>query len=225
MMSNALRVTLSSLASLVVFMVLLFLPAGTLNYWQAWAFLGVFALVSLAPTIYLGRVDPATVERRMHAGPTAETRAVQKVVVAGIVLSFTGMLVVAGLDRRFGWSTVPAAISVLGDVLVAVGLGVAMLVIFQNRYAAANIIVEKDQPLVTTGLYGVVRHPMYSGSVVMMIGMPLALGSYWALLVAVAALVLLVIRIVDEEKMLSQELTGYRDYMQKVHYRLVPLAW
>jgi len=161
----------------------------------------------------------------MHAGPTAETRAVQKVVVAGIVLSFTGMLVVAGLDRRFGWSTVPAAISVLGDVLVAVGLGVAMLVIFQNRYAAANIIVEKDQPLVTTGLYGVVRHPMYSGSVVMMIGMPLALGSYWALLVAVAALVLLVIRIVDEEKMLSQELTGYRDYMQKVHYRLVPLAW
>jgi len=224
-MSNALRVTLSSLASLVVFMVLLFLPAGTLNYWQAWAFLGVFALVSLAPTIHLGRVDPATVERRMHAGPTAETRAVQKVVVAGIVLSFTGMLVVAGLDRRFGWSTVPAAISVLGDVLVAVGLGVAMLVIFQNRYAAANIIVEKDQPLVTTGLYGVVRHPMYSGSVVMMIGMPLALGSYWALLVAVAALVLLVIRIVDEEKMLSQELTGYRDYMQKVHYRLVPLAW
>ena len=224
-MSNALRVTLSSLASLVVFMVLLFLPAGTLNYWQAWAFLGVFALVSLAPTIYLGRVDPATVERRMHAGPTAETRAVQKVVVAGIVLSFTGMLVVAGLDRRFGWSTVPAAISVLGDVLVAVGLGVAMLVIFQNRYAAANIVVEKDQPLVTMGLYGVVRHPMYSGSVVMMIGMPLALGSYWALLVAIAALVLLVIRIVDEENMLSQELTGHRDYMQKVHYRLVPLAW
>ena len=224
-MSNTLRVTLSSFASLVVFMVLLFLPAGTLNYWQAWAFLGVFALVSLAPTIYLGRVDPATVERRMHAGPTAETRAVQKVVVAGIVLSFTGMLVVAGLDRRFGWSSVPTAVSVLGDVMVAVGLGTAMLVVFQNRYAAANIIVEKDQPLVTTGLYGVVRHPMYSGSVVMMIGMPLALGSYWALLLAVAGLLLLVIRILDEENMLSRELTGYRDYMQKVHYRLVPLAW
>ena len=224
-MSNALRVPLSSVASLVGFMLLLFLPAGTLNYWQGWAFLGVFALVSLVPTLYLGRLDPATVERRMHAGPTAETRPVQKAVVTGIVLSFTGMLVVAGLDRRFGWSSVPTAVSVLGDVMVAVGLGTAMLVVFQNRYAAANIIVEKDQPLVTTGLYGVVRHPMYSGSVVMMIGMPLALGSYWALLVAVAALVLLVIRIVDEEKMLSQELTGYRDYMQKVHYRLVPLAW
>ena len=224
-MSSALRVTLSSLASLVGFMLLLFLPTGTLNYWQGWAFLGVFAMVSLVPTLYLGRVDPATVERRMHAGPTAETRVVQKAAVAGIVLSFTGMLLVAGLDRRFGWSSVPTAISVLGDVMVAVGLGTAMLVVFQNRYAAANIIVEKDQPLVTAGLYGIVRHPMYSGGVVMMIGMPLALGSYWALLVAIAALVLLVVRILDEEKMLSQELTGYRDYMQKVHYRLVPLAW
>jgi protein-S-isoprenylcysteine O-methyltransferase Ste14 len=224
-MSNALRVTLSSFASLVCFMLLLFLPAGTLNYWQGWAFLGVFAMVSLVPTLYLGRVDPATVERRMHAGPAAETRVVQKAVVAGIVLSFIGMLVVAGLDRRFGWSSVPAGVSVLGLIMVAIGLGTAMLVVFQNRYAAANIVVEKDQPLVTTGLYGIVRHPMYSGSVIMMIGMPLGLGSYWALLVAIAALVLLVIRIVDEEKMLTQELTGYRDYMQKVQYRLLPLAW
>jgi protein-S-isoprenylcysteine O-methyltransferase Ste14 len=224
-MSNALRVTLSSFASLVCFILLLFLPAGTLNYWQGWAFLGVFAMVSLVPTLYLGRVDPATVERRMHAGPAAETRVVQKAVVAGIVLSFIGMLVVAGLDRRFGWSSVPAGVSVLGLIMVAIGLGTAMLVVFQNRYAAANIVVEKDQPLVTTGLYGIVRHPMYSGSVIMMIGMPLGLGSYWALLVAIAALVLLVIRIVDEEKILTQELTGYRDYMQKVQYRLLPLAW
>jgi protein-S-isoprenylcysteine O-methyltransferase Ste14 len=105
------------------------------------------------------------------------------------------------------------------------GFAVSMLVIFQNRYAAANIIIDKDQPLVSTELYGIVRHPMYSGSVVMMIGMALALGSYWALRVAIAALALLVVRILDEEKMLSAELTDYRDYMQKVHYRLVPLAW
>ena len=115
-------------------------------------------------------------------------------------------------------------ICVRGNVM-AVGLGVSKLVIFQNRYAAANIVVEKGQPLVTTGLYGIVRHPMYSGSLVMMIGMPLGLGSYWALLVTLAALVLLVLRILDEEKMLSSELTGYRDYMAEVHYRLVPLAW
>jgi protein-S-isoprenylcysteine O-methyltransferase Ste14 len=224
-MPNSVRVAVSSIAGFAAFALLLFLPAGTVNYWQGWAFLGVFVVVSLAPTMYLGKVDPATVERRMNAGPRAETRPVQKAVVVGIVVCFCALLAVSGLDRRFGWSTVPTAVSVLGLVMVAVGLGMSMLVMFQNRYAAANIVVEKDQPLVTTGRYGVVRHPMYSGSVVMMIGMPLALGSYWALLVAIAALVLLVIRIVDEENMLSQELTGYRDYMQKVHYRLVPLAW
>jgi len=224
-MPNSLRAAVSSIAGFAAFALLLFLPAGTVNYWQGWAFLGVFVVVSLAPTMYLGKVDPATVQRRMNAGPRAETRPVQKAVVVGIVVCFCALLAVSGLDRRFGWSTVPTAVSVLGLVMVAVGLGISMLVIFQNRYAAANIVVEKDQPLVTTGLYGIVRHPMYAGSVVMMIGMPLALGSYWALLVAVAALVLLVVRILDEEKMLSQELTGYRDYMQKVHYRLVPLAW
>ena len=89
--------------------------------------------------------------------------------MAGIVLSFIGMLVVAGLDRRFGWSSVPDGVSVLGLVMVAIGLGTAMLVVFQNRYTAADIVVEKDQPLVTAGLYGIVRHPMYSASVVMMI--------------------------------------------------------
>ena len=222
---NTLRVALSSLASLVVFMLLLFWPAGTWHYWQGWAFLGVFAAASLVPTLFLGRLDPAAVERRMHGGPTAETRLVQKAVVVGIIGCFTGMLVVAGLDHRFGWSAVPAAVSVLGDVMVAAGLGTAMLVVFQNPYAAANIVVEEGQPLVTTGLYGIVRHPMYSASVVMMIGIPLALGSYWALLVTAAALALLVIRTLDEEKMLSIELAGYRGYMQQVRYRLVPLAW
>lgn len=222
---NTFRVALSSLASLAVFMLLLFWPAGTLHYWQGWGFLGVFAVVSLVPTLFLGRLDPATVERRMHAGPTAEPRPLQKAVVVGIIASFTGMLVVAGLDHRFGWSTVPTALSVFGDVMVAVGLGTAMLVVFQNRYAAANIVVEEGQPLVTTGLYGVVRHPMYSAGVVMMVGIPLALGSYWALLVTAAALVLLVIRTLDEEKMLRAELAGYRGYMQQVHYRLLPLAW
>lgn len=224
-MPIALRVTFSSFASLAVFMALLFWPAGTLNYWQGWTFLGVFALMSLVPVLYLDRVDPATVERRMHAGPQAETRAVQKAAVLGIIVCFGALLVVSGLDRRFGWSTMPAALSALGNAMVAVGLGLSMLVVIQNRYAAANIVVEKDQPLVSTGLYGIVRHPMYSGGVVMMIGIPLGLGSYWALLVSAAALVLLVVRTLDEEKMLRAELPGYRDYMTTVRYRLVPPVW
>ncbi len=145
--------------------------------------------------------------------------------VVGIIGCFAGILVLSGLDRRFGWSQVPAWLSVLGAVMVAVGLGIAMLVVYQNRYAAANIVVEAQQKLVTTGLYGMVRHPMYSGSVIMIIGMPLALGSYWALIPAIVSLLLLVIRTVDEETMLRQELPGYRDYMAGVRYRLIPLIW
>lgn len=224
-MANALRVTLSSLASLVVFVALLFWPAGTVHYWQGWTFLGVFAVASLVPILFLNRIDPAVVERRMHGGPTAEPRLIQKLVVAGIIGCFGGMLVVSGFDRRFGWSQMPSWLSVLGNLMVAVGLGMAMLVVYQNRFAAANIVVEDEQQLVTTGLYGIVRHPMYSGSVIMLIGIPLALGSYWALILAVVSLVLLVIRILDEETMLRQELPGYRDYMAGVRYRLIPLAW
>ncbi len=224
-MSSAVRSAISSILGLAGFALLLFAPAGTLNYWQAWVFLGVFAVTSLLPTLYLNRIDPAAVERRRHAGPRAETRTVQKALVLGIFVSFAAMLVVSGLDHRFGWSKVPAAISVLGDVMVAVGLGVAILVVFQNRYAAATITVEDGQPLVTTGLYGIVRHPMYSASVVLMVGMALALGSYWALVVAAGGVLLLVARILDEEKLLSEQLAGYRDYMQQVRYRLVPPVW
>jgi len=134
-------------------------------------------------------------------------------------------MVVSALDFRFGWSAVPAAISVAGDVLVAVGLGIAMLTTIQNSYASANITVESGQELVSTGLYAVVRHPMYFGNVVLMIGIPLALGSYWALLFVIPGLAVLAVRIRDEEKVLRQELAGYREYEQRVHYRLVPYVW
>lgn len=224
-MGSIVRSAVSSILGFAAFAALLFVPAGTLHYWQAWVFLGVFAVVSLVPTVVLGRIDPAAVDRRRRAGPRAETRPVQKVVVTGIFVTFAALLVVSGLDRRFGWSTVPPAVSVLGDVMVAVGLGLAILVVFQNRYAAATIVVEEEQPLVSTGLYGIVRHPMYSASVVMMVGMPLALASYWALAVAVAGVALLVVRILDEEKLLSQQLTGYRDYMARVRFRLAPSVW
>jgi len=129
------------------------------------------------------------------------------------------------LDFRFGWSSVPAAISVIGDVLVALGLGISMIVTIQNGYAAANVKVESGQDLVSTGLYGVVRHPMYFGNVVLMIGIPLALGSYWGLLFVIPGLAVLAARILDEEKVLTQQLAGYRDYAQRVHYRLVPYVW
>jgi protein-S-isoprenylcysteine O-methyltransferase Ste14 len=176
-------------------------------------------------TVYVGLTNPAVLRRRMNAGPQYESRPVQKIVIAGVVLAFAALLVVSALDHRFGWSSVPIPVVVIGNVLVAVGLGLTMLVVVQNNYAAANITVETDQAVVSTGLYGLVRHPMYFGALIMLIGVPLALGSFWALLVDVLYVVLLAVRIFDEEKALTEELTGYREYTEKVHSRLVPGVW
>jgi protein-S-isoprenylcysteine O-methyltransferase Ste14 len=117
------------------------------------------------------------------------------------------------------------SVVVIGQILVAVGLGLAMMVVNQNSYAAATITVEADQPVISTGLYGIVRHPMYAFALIMMVGMPLALDSYWGLVAMVPAVAVLVFRIVDEEKMLRQELSGYDEYTQMVRYRLVPGVW
>lgn len=224
-MNIALRIVISAVLGIIAFAILLFVPAGTVNYWQGWTLLAVFTVMSLAPTLFLNRIDPAAIERRTHAGVRAETRLIQKVVIAGTFVVFAAMLVVPALDFRFGWSDVPGWLSVIGDVMVVAGLGLAMLVIFQNRYASANITIEAGQPLVSTGLYGVVRHPMYLGNVILMIGISLALGSYWALLLVVVGGLLMVVRILDEEDMLNAELAGYREYSNNVRYRLIPLIW
>jgi len=217
-------VVAQSVFGLVAFGALLFLPAGTLDYWQAWVFLAVFSIASLS-TVYWLKKDPAALERRMHAGPAAETRTVQKVVAAGVYVLFSALLVFSALDHRLGWSPVPAAVSLAGDALVAIGLGITMLVVIQNSYAAATVTVEASQTVVSTGLYGLVRHPMYVGATIMMAGIPLALDSWWGLAVLIPCLFGVAFRIRDEEKMLTNELSGYREYTQKVHRRLVPYVW
>ncbi len=224
-MKLAVRTTASSILGLAVFILILFVPAGTLNYWQAWLFIAVFVAVTIIPTIYLARTNPAALQRRMHAGPWAETRTAQKIIMTGSFVASFATMVFSALDHRFGWSAVPGWLSVAGDLLVVAGLGMAMLVVVQNSYAAANVAVEEGQTLVSGGLYGFVRHPMYVGTVIMMIGLPLALGSYWGLFFLIPGLVVLVFRILDEEKLLTQELAGYRDYAQRVRYRLVPYVW
>ncbi|OSC36403.1 methyltransferase family protein [Mycobacterium decipiens] len=219
------RATVSTVAGLVVLGLILFVPAGTLNYWQAWVFITVATLATIIPSIYLARTDPAALRRRMRGGPRAEARTVQKFIIVGAFLGLFAMLVLSALDHRLGWSSVPAGVSLLGDVLIAAGIGMAMLVVVQNSYAAATVTVETGQKVATTGLYSWVRHPMYAANVIMMLGIPLALGSYWGLLLVPAALLVLVFRILDEEQLLSQELDGYPQYMQRVRYRLVPHVW
>ncbi|MBY0443231.1 MAG: isoprenylcysteine carboxylmethyltransferase family protein, partial [Mycobacteriaceae bacterium] len=210
------RLVVFGLFGIIAAGALLFLPAWTFAYWQGWVFLAVFTLITWVPGIRLLRTNPAALERRMHSGPRAETRPIQKVAVSVASLSMMTMIVVSVFDHRYGWSSVPAAISLAGEVVVATGLGIAMLVIFQNNYAAATITVEPGQKLASTGLYKLVRHPMYAGNVIMMAGIPLALGSYWGLVFAVPGLIGLVIRINDEEKLLAQDLPGYREYLHRV---------
>lgn len=224
-MKIALQSIASGLIGLVVFGLLVFWPAGTFDYWRGWAFIVVFAASTTIPSLYLAAKNPAALRRRMQAGPKAETRPLQKIIISIAFLAMGATIMVSALDFRFGWSPVPAAVSVVGDVLVAVGLGIAMLTTIQNGYASANITVESGQELVSTGMYSVVRHPMYFGNVVLMIGIPLALGSYWGLLFVIPGLAVLATRILDEEKVLSQQLAGYHDYVQRVHYRLVPYVW
>jgi protein-S-isoprenylcysteine O-methyltransferase Ste14 len=214
-----------SVLGLLVFAALLFLPAGTFDYWQGWIFIVVFAVTTVVPAAYLGRKDPAALERRRHAGPKNETRLAQKIVISAAFLLLPAVMVFSAFDHRFGWSPVPAAVSLLGNALVVIGMSIAQLVVFQNSYAAANITVEDGQRVVSTGLYGLVRHPMYVGVLIVMAGTPLALGSWWGLAVLVPGLLGLAVRILDEEKMLTQELAGYREYTEKVHYRLVPFVW
>lgn len=224
-MKLALQTIASGVFGLALFAVALFWPAGTFHYWQAWVFVAVFMATTMVPSIYLAVRDPAALQRRLHGGPTAETRLVQKVVIWAVTGSAFAAFVLSALDHRFGWSNVPFAVVVLGNVLVAVGLVLAQAVVFQNSFAGASIRVEDEQPLVSTGLYGLVRHPMYFGAVLMMFGTPLALGSYWALLVSILAVPIFGVRIADEEKMLRAELDGYDEYARKVRYRLLPYVW
>jgi protein-S-isoprenylcysteine O-methyltransferase Ste14 len=224
-MKTSVQAAISSVIGLVAFGLMVFWPAGTFDYWQGWTFIAVFAAATLIPSVYLMVKNPDALRRRMQAGPGAETRPLQKLIITVAFVSVGAMIVISVLDHRFGWTAVPAAVSVIGAVLVAVGLTIAMLVTIQNGYAAANVKVESGQQLSSTGWYGFVRHPMYFGNVILMIGTPLALGSYWGLLIIVVGLAVLALRINDEEALLTQQLAGYRDYVHKVHYRLVPYVW
>jgi protein-S-isoprenylcysteine O-methyltransferase Ste14 len=219
------RALVSLLILLLAFAGLLFASAGTLDYWQAWTFLGVYFALSLAATLYLMQKDPALLERRMSGGPFAEKETTQKIIMSLVSLGFIGLLVVPALDHRFAWSYVPPYLVMVGNILVALGFLAIGFVFRENTFTSATIEIASDQRVISTGPYAVVRHPMYAGALVMLAGIPIALGSWWGLLVLLAILPMLIWRMLDEERFLARNLPGYPEYQRRVRYRLIPQVW
>lgn len=205
--------------------ILLLAPAWTLDYWQAWVFLFIFAASAASITTYLWKKDLKLLERRINAGPGAESEKSQKMIQLLASFVFMGAMILPSLDHRFSWSAVPLTLVVAGDVLVALGFLIIFLVFRENPFSAATIAVTPDQNVVSTGPYALVRHPMYSGALVMLFGTPLALGSWWGLLMSISMVFTIVWRARDEEWFLFKNLSGYKEYCQLVRYRLVPFVW
>jgi protein-S-isoprenylcysteine O-methyltransferase Ste14 len=220
------RRTFEGLAQFTLAMAaLIFLPAWSLAYWQGWAFLLVFCGACVLSSVYFLARDPKLIERRMNAGPGAETVPAQRLIMALASVGFIAMIVVSALDHRFGWSSVPDWVAVAGNAGFALSFYLIALVLRQNSYAASTIRVEDGQPVIDTGGYGVIRHPMYAAALPLFLCMPLALGSYWGLAVFVAILPALIWRLLDEERFLKANLLGYADYCRRVRYRLIPGLW
>jgi len=211
--------------SIVMIVLFLFIPAGSLNFWQAWVYSIVLLASSAAITLYIWKKDPVLLERRLEIGVVEEKEKTQKIIQGFAYIGFILILVIPALDHRFGWSHVSFLFVIFGDILVIAGLYIYFLVLKENTFASATIEITTDQKVIATGPYSIVRHPMYLGALIMLFGTPLALGSWWGLIVVVLYVIALVTRMSDEEKFLSKNLSGYDEYRKKVRYRLIPLLW
>jgi protein-S-isoprenylcysteine O-methyltransferase Ste14 len=209
----------------IVMGALLFLPAGTLDYWEAWIFVAVFFACSAAIGIWLMIKDPKLLERRMKVGPAAEKEPTQKIIMLFAMLSFAGVGILSALDHRFGWSDVPTSVVILGDILIVLSYLAFYFVFRENPYGASTIQVEENQKVISTGPYALVRHPMYTGALILTLAIPFALGSWWGLLMFIPGVAGIIWRLLDEEKFLSKNLAGYTEYKNRVRYRLVPFVW
>lgn len=205
-----------------VLIAMLFLSAGTLAFWEAWVYLAVLFIPMMFVLAYLLNNNPELLERRMRL---KEKESAQKRIITLAFFSFLLAFLLPGFDRRFEWSHVPVGVVIVADILVLLGYGIVFLVFRENPHASRIIEVERDQKVISSGPYAFIRHPMYLGQSLMFIFSPLALGSYWAMIPALGIVFLLVARILDEERVMIRDLKGYREYMQKTVYRLIPGVW
>jgi protein-S-isoprenylcysteine O-methyltransferase Ste14 len=218
-MSLKKRAWLQTAVSIPVVYLLFFLPAGTFAYWQAWVLLAIMGVTGTVTSVYFWRRDPALLERRMRV---AEQEPAQKLIVALLYSLLASIVVLSARDHRMHWSSDLPLLVILGDLLVIAGSFVYFIVFRENSFAGATIRVAADQKVVSTGPYSFVRHPLYDGLLLVCIGIPLALGSYWPLLLVIPIVVLVVLRLTNEEAVLLRDLPGYAEYRAKVRWRLIP---
>jgi protein-S-isoprenylcysteine O-methyltransferase Ste14 len=222
-MNTLAQKTIIGLIQLIIGLgVMLFVPAWAMDFWQAWVYIFIFGASIALISAYLYKNDPKLLERRLNRKEKDKS---QQGIQRYIFMTYIAIFVLPSLDHRFLWSDVPLLVVIAADVLVALGYFIIFLVLKENPFAAATIELTLDQKVIATGPYAVIRHPMYSGAVVMLLGTPLALGSWWGLLVFILITFIIVWRLLEEEKFLSKGLSGYKEYCQKVRYRLVPFIW
>ena len=201
---------------------MIILPSGRWNYWQGWMYLLTMIIPMFFMFAYLLKNDPALLQRRMHK---REKEAVQREIVSLTYLYFLTAFILPGLDVRFGWSHVQPFISIIADAIFFAGYMIFFWVLATNSFVSRVVEVESNQRVICTGPYALVRHPMYTGDIIMYLASPVALGSYWALLPAVLIVPLLIARIYNEEQVLLRDLSGYKEYKQLVVFRLIPGVW
>jgi protein-S-isoprenylcysteine O-methyltransferase Ste14 len=225
-MDDLTKRTLVGLGKFQLFLgVVMFLPAWSLRYWQGWLYWLVFGLACLVLGLYFARHDPALVARRMEAGPKAEKEPRQKLILACASVTLIAVYTVSGLDHRFHWSSVPSWLVLIADLLVILAVYGFYVTFRENSYAASTVTVETGQPVIASGPYAAVRHPMYTAAIILYGATPVALGSWWGLVPAALLVATIVWRLTDEEAYLVRHLSGYVDYQHRVRARLLPGAW
>jgi len=206
----------------LVLFLLVIVPAGTFNFWEAYVYFGILLIPMIYILFFFLRNDPVFLERRTRL---KEKEKEQKIILVVFNLVFIAGFVIPGLDKRFGWSDVPTGIVLVTDLIIFLGYMLMFAVFRQNSHASRIVEVESGQKVITTGLYSIVRHPMYLGILIMYIPTPVALGSYWGLIPMSGIILGLILRIANEEKVLRQNLEGYIEYCQRTRYRLIPFLW